>query len=816
MGLLVSFGRLRAVGGVFCLTSTFVSLCAGPTLGRAPVPRLTPTPPPQAAVFDLSIVSATQVAHTLRTLFPRDRIQVDPHANAVLVVGSPDDVQQMRTIVQGMDVRNPQQPTNEVVQIRVLKPQNIVSRLRELYPNARIEVASRDSVLLRATPQDMSEIKSLISSLDVAPPTIAPSEPPEDAVRVTQANPRAIARALERQLPNLRASVAGASVILVGSADDIAKAKTLAETIDAPPFGAKYTQVYHLHNVDASSVSDLIARSYPNLRITVDKDLNAISIYATAAEQQRIADAITQLDASPSQSNGTSGAGPAYGDNNIDVIDLESAMPAANGGSSTSATDIANAVQQALQQIAPDLHITVPANSTEIVLAGSPSSIRLAKDLISRLDRPKPLVILDTEVLEVDENVARNLGLSLPGAVISSTFSEIQPTPNPLGEPGKLISLQGLTRTPLQFTAALNLLVQKGDARVLADPRVTTVSGNTASIRAGDSIAILTQTGGGVGTPVTQQLQTFNTGVTLDITPQVGPNDRITVALHPVVNSLEGLVNGIPQIATRDTQTVVQLQNNQTLVIGGLIQETTQHSVSKIPLLSDIPLIGKLFENGDTEYQRNELVIVVTPHIIKAGEPAPPPDAVLPIPTPQALPTLPPGTTLPSASPDLVNGRLQEPLAPPHPEPSPVAAPTPKGATLDTPLPTPTVTPAPTPTAFASTNVFAFGSPPPNTFARDSDPPQIFYAQFSPTVLSNGTPVQVFVVTTTNVSKVTVGYPGYMTTLSQVGSSKWQGNYNFNASGLTSSQNVVNLTLSAYRNDGTAATIYIPVSMLGR
>jgi type II secretory pathway component GspD/PulD (secretin) len=133
--------------------------------------------------------------------------------------------------------------------------------------------------------------------------------------------------------------------------------------------------------------------------------------------------------------------------------------------------------------MASDLHITVPANSAQIVLAGSPQSIRLAKDLIAKLDAAQPLVVLDTEVLEVDENAAHNIGLQLPGASISSTWTEVQPTPNPLnGQPGVLDDLQQLTRTPIQFTAELNLLVQHGNARVLADPRVTTISGHTAPV----------------------------------------------------------------------------------------------------------------------------------------------------------------------------------------------------------------------------------------------------------------------------------------------------------------------------------------------
>ncbi len=788
--------RLRqGIAVAFC----GLALLAGLGSARAsrasanPMPHVSPTPAPQAAVIDLSIISATHAAQMLRPLFPHARIRIDAHANALLVVASPDDLQQMRGVVAGIDVHSPSQPTAAVLPLHVLKPASIAVRLRGLYPNARIEIASQDSLLVRAAPQDLQQMRVLVGALDVSPATPMPIPAAQDAIRVNFANPRTLARALEREVPHLRASVSEGTVILTGTPEDIQQAKTLAQSIDAPPLGARYTQVYRLQRVDATSVGDLVARSYPQAHITVDKALNAISVLGTAAEQARIAAAIAQLDGAPT--SGTSGnAGAAYGTGNIAVVDLNSAMPGQNGSPSTTAQDIASAVQQALQALAPGLRITVPANSAQIVLAGSPPSIRLAQGLIARLDRPQPLVVLDTEVLEVDENAAKNIGLQFPGAVVQSQFDEILPTPNPLtGQAGRLIGLQPLTRSPLQFTAELNFLISQGNARVLADPRVTTISGHTATIRAGDTINILTQTAGGIGTPVTQQLQTFNTGVTLDITPMVGPSGLITVALHPVVNSLSGENNGVPQIATRDTQTVVQLQDNQTLVIGGLIQESLQRSVSKLPILGDIPLIGRLFRNTDVQTERNELVIVVTPHVVEPGAAMPPPGAVLPIPTPRPLPTLPPGTSLPT--------------------PLPSAARVARARTFATPVPTMTPMPVQTPAAFANTNVFVFGSPPSNTYAQETAAPQIFYVQFSPTLLHNGTPVHVFVITTTNVRKVEVGYSGYATTLAEVAPAKWQGTFNFNGAGLSSSQQRINLTLRAYASSGAAASVQIPVDL---
>lgn len=766
-----------------------------------PRPSGTPNAP---AVLSLQIVGAARAASVLRSLYPHDRIAVDGSANAVIVIAPPEDVTAMRAVLEGIDVRDPTHPVSEAVQLRSADPAVVAAQLRRIYPAARIAGAPNRTLLIQAKPADVAQMRTLIAAIDTPPATPAPSAAPVDAVRVTRATPRDVARAIANQFHGVRASVAGQSVVLSGAPDEVAKAKALVALIDQPSSGVRYTQIYRLRFVGARSVANLLSRSLHDVAITIDADLNALSVLATPAEQQRIADALAQLDASGA------GAGPPIqqagsaepGGGGAEVISLRAAAPGLNGAPSSSATDIATTVTQALQGQAPDLRITVPPNSTQLVLTGSPYAIRLAKGLIDQLDVEQKLVVLDTEILEVDETAAKNLGLSFSTPVLTTTLNETTPNAPNGGTPPPFLQFQAFTRTPLSFGVNLNLLIQSGKGRVLADPRITTISGRTATIRAGDNIAILTTTGGGTGTVATTQLQTFQTGVTLDITPVVNSGNFITVALHPTVNSLSGVSNGIPQISTRDTQTTVAMREDQTLVIGGLIQDTITTSSTKIPLLGDLPLIGKAFRNDEYNRQRNELIITVTPHVVSPDAPGAAPGAGLPpVPTPQPLPTLPPGTTLP-------------PVA------KPVGSPVPRAASTAAPVTQPTIaaahgeTPSPIPSAFAATNVFTHGQPPSNNYAGPTDPVQIFYATFSPTVLRNGAPVHFTAVTTTNVSRLTIGYQGFQTQIAQTAPGQWQSSYNFSAAGLTPGQTGIALTVTAARLDGAASSIQIPVSVV--
>lgn len=775
-----------------------------PPAQRLAQPAVSESPTPNPAVLAMTVISVDRAAAILQRLFPRAQISLDRPANAVIVVASPDQVQAMRAVLQGIDVQNPTRATTEVVQVHTVDPRAVVARLQALYPGVRLIYGPNKTIIIVATPMEMSQVKAVIASIDTSIATPPPTYAPAEAIKVLQARAQDVARVVAREFPTIRANVVGLSVVVSGPPDDIAKAKTLIALLDQPQASARFTQVYRLRSVDAKSVGDLITRSFPDAQVTTDEDLNAISVLATASEQQRITDAIAQLDGAP----GSSGAGPPVaqpgavaqagvgsGGTSIEVITLKAALPGISQGASTSANDIASAVTQTLQQAAPDLRITVPNNSTQLVLSGNPYSIRLAKQLIDKLDVMPPLVVLDTEVLEVSETVAKNLGIQFPGAILTTTYSEIPPAAPPTGgTPPPLLGIQPFTRTAVSFTAQVNFLIQNGSARVLADPRITTVSGRTATIRAGDNFAILVTTGGGAGTVPSTTVQNFPTGVTLDITPVVNFGESISVTVHPNVSSLSGINNGVPQISTRETSTTVTLQDNQTLVIGGLIQENTTRTENKLPLLGDLPLVGRLFRNQLLSHSRNELIIVVTPHIVRQGESSMPGPALPAMPTPRPLPTLPPNAQLPPPA-----GQLPMPGGSPAP--------------VQTPLSFVAATPAPTPTAFSSTNVYVFGSPPPNNYAPVGGAVQIFYASLSPTVVKNGTVVHVAVITTTNASIVTLATGSVTSNLQMVGPGQWQGTFPFNGGISALGQQRVTLNLTAARSDGLSASIQIPVSV---
>ena len=806
---------------------------------RTPAPTPTPNVP---VVLSFQVIKAARAAELLRSIYPSAQLRVDSHANAVIVVAPGYQEEGMRTIASGIDVKNPTDTHVEAVQLKILSPQAASSRLNGVFPGARIMVAPNNNVIVMASPTDMAQIKTVLSAIDTPAPTPSPKPRyPAEAVRVTQRNVKQVARAVAAEAPGVRVAVSGSEIVLSGPSDDVDHAKTLIAELDVPQMGTQYTQVYRLRYVDAGSVADLLRRSFPNLPLQVNSDLNAITVSSNLTVQRRIADAIGQLDVAPPGAQGGA-AGGGGGESGVEVVDLKAAVPGLQGSASTSATDMATTITNALGSSASDLKITVPPNSTQLVLTGSPYSIKLAKDLIEKLDTPPIMVALDTEVLEVDEGTSKQLGIQFPTPALSTTFTEVPPVyPSGNTVPGAgqqipYLNFMPLIRTPMQLTAVLNFLVQYSHAKILEDPRITTISGRTASLRAGETVNFLSTAGGGVGTVATTQVQSFQTGVTLDITPVVNAGNYITVTLHPSVNSIAAIsAAGVPNIQTRDTTTTIGLQDGETIVIAGLIEDADSRTTQRVPILSDIPLIGPLlFTYHNISHTRNELIVTVTPHIVQPGENGAIGKTTLPIPRPEELPTLPPGTELPPPrrTPAVEPTPFEMPT--PAAEPSPVSVPTPLGVPTpqsNTPPPggvSPNATskpmaspsanaasPGPLPTAFSQTNVYTYGQAPQNNYATANSAPQIFYVQVSPSVVKNGQQMTISAITTTNVSKLAFGPNAIVpiSNLQSIGPGQWQSTFNFSTAGSPMSQGSVTMSLTATTGIGATVSLPIPLSI---
>ena len=225
---------------------------------------------------------------------------------------------------------------------------------------------------------------------------------------------------------------------------------------------------------------------------------------------------------------------------------------------------------------------------------------------------PVNSVILETQFVELTETGARNLGIDLNNANGQIAVGTITTGANlPFGLDPNRILPSG------QLQAAIYAQVQKGEGRIVSRPRIAAQSGSTAKIITGDALPILTNiTLSGVN-GVSQQVQYVNVGVTLQIAPRVSSDGFVTSQIYGVVSSVTGFQQGYPTISQREAETSASVRDGETFVIGGLTQDNVLTTKSKIPLLGDIPLAGKLFRVERSTRSKTELYIVITPHIVR-------------------------------------------------------------------------------------------------------------------------------------------------------------------------------------------------------
>lgn len=261
---------------------------------------------------------------------------------------------------------------------------------------------------------------------------------------------------------------------------------------------------------------------------------------------------------------------------------------------------------------AVDSNIAVDRRLNAIWVRGSAERIARIRQQIAMIDIPVDSVILETQFVELTEQGARNIGIDFAnanGQVAVGTASNGQFVPFGFDPDRTLLSGQ--------VQAAIYAQIQKGEGKIISKPRIVAQSGATAKIITGDALPILTAiTLSGVN-GVSQQVQYVNVGVTLQIAPRVSPDGFVTSNIYGVVSSVTGFSQGYPTISQREAETSVSVKDGETFIIGGLTQENLISNKSKIPLLGDIPLIGKAFSVEKTTKSKTELYIVITPYIVR-------------------------------------------------------------------------------------------------------------------------------------------------------------------------------------------------------
>ncbi|MDJ0856895.1 MAG: tetratricopeptide repeat protein [Desulfobacterales bacterium] len=283
-----------------------------------------------------------------------------------------------------------------------------------------------------------------------------------------------------------------------------------------------------------------------------------------------------------------------------------------------------------LAKILKSRDIIANENLNAVLIRGNREVIEIASRIIEAHDGKPAEVLLDVEFLEVTQELQENLGLVFSENITfglgetSDSISEDTDTVDNLS----LYSLRRITDKELILStpqATLNLLKQDGDTRILAAPKIRVKNAEQASILLGERVPLQSNRRVDSNTgDVTFDFQYFDVGVKLDAQPVINMHDEVTLKMTLEVSAIGQNINTPenPQfpIRTRTAQSVLTLRDSETVILGGLIDNTERKAIRKIPLLGDFPAMGSLFANRDQQDTKRDVLMVITPFVVRSQD----------------------------------------------------------------------------------------------------------------------------------------------------------------------------------------------------
>jgi len=272
----------------------------------------------------------------------------------------------------------------------------------------------------------------------------------------------------------------------------------------------------------------------------------------------------------------------------------------------------------------------VDERSSAIVMRDTPERVRMAEKLVASLDVAEPEVIMEVEVLEISHSVAEQLGINYPTSV---AFSPTKP-PNSAaaGIPDLVLSDIGKqdesTIAVSSLAVSVDLSQTVGAGNLLASPRIRARNKEKAKFLVGSRLPVVTSgtsatTGGSFST---SNVQYLDVGLTLEVQPTIRNDGNVAIKVALEVSSIVKQIsvaigNGgttlAYEIGTRNTSTLLELKDGETQVLAGLIQDIDRANKSQIPLLGDLPILGRLFGSRGTSRDKTEIVMSITPRVIR-------------------------------------------------------------------------------------------------------------------------------------------------------------------------------------------------------
>ena len=472
-----------------------------------------------------------------------------------------------------------------------------------------------------------------------------------EVIRLSQANARTIApllKPLVNKQGHIAAYEATNSIIIADYVGNLSRIKSILLELDKNP--ADTFELIPLDNTSANEVARILGSMWRGdnqmsksfSAIAVERS-NSILLRGQIGVIKQIKRVISRLDSNSSQSS------------NLKVIYLKYAK-------AEDLTGILEKVAESLEEEIPSesskknkTNIGFHNDTNALIISAQPDILKSLESVISQLDIRRAQVLVEALIVEISDKLARDLGVQFlftgdgeSSPVATQRFG----TPNPdlistIGAEtsedstisstmqtraaNSLLALDGLAvgvarykASGTSFATILNLIAQDGDSNVLSTPSIMTMDNEEASIVVGQEIPITTgETLSGSNSNPFRSVTRQEIGVKLTVRPQINEGNAVKMHINQEVSSIFGPLGEMStDLITnkRNIRTTVLVEDRETIVLGGLIDDDVQESVKKVPFLGDIPLLGRLFKTTSISRTKRNLMVFLRPTIVRNSE----------------------------------------------------------------------------------------------------------------------------------------------------------------------------------------------------
>jgi general secretion pathway protein D len=414
-----------------------------------------------------------------------------------------------------------------------------------------------------------------------------------------------------------------------------------APGVEIPQLGAAYRRPVSLEFRDAplKQVFDALSRQ-SGLNFVFDKDVKLDQRTTVFARDTAIADALDALLATSQLAKKILSANTVliYPNQPNKVKDYQEQVVR----SFFLAHAEAKNVMTLLRGMARIKDVNVDEKLNMVAVRDTPEVVRLAEKLVKMADRPDAEVMLDVEILEVTRSRLQDLGIQYPnqlsvlnvvpntsvvagavGAPVSTTTTVQSTLPLTLNQI-LFNNLKNSSNISVSPTPTVNLRKDVSDVNLLANPRIRVMSGEKAKIHVGDKVPVITSNTTSTGV-VSESVSYLDVGLKLDVEPQVGLDGdvkiKIGMEVSNIVNQVKSSTGTLTyQLGSRNANTVLRLKDGETQVLAGLISDADRAGASKVPGLGDLPILGRLFSSNSKQLDKTEIILTITPHILRNVE----------------------------------------------------------------------------------------------------------------------------------------------------------------------------------------------------